>query len=290
MGGGTTMIFALWAVALALAMQCDTTQSVPPKVSAEERTALVALYQATGGEKRVNHDGWLGPPGTECKWHGVLCGNDWQGPMAGKYTVMDLSLDDNGLAGRLPPEFGALRGLRILSLGGNAVKGPLPKALLEQSDDGLLALVRPRSLLHDVDEVRFKDVNGSVLCDRYRVRLTADGTVQTERERLREDPPDSRECYCECREGRTTEFDWLGRFLGREGFFEPHEPREPVMVAVDVGERIATAERGGKSYTILSSDERDSVGRWALSTMLDGIVARAQWSAPAERRACPANW
>jgi hypothetical protein len=42
-------------------------------IPAEERQALIDLYNSTGGNNWTDHSGWLGPPGTECQWHGVAC-------------------------------------------------------------------------------------------------------------------------------------------------------------------------------------------------------------------------
>jgi Leucine-rich repeat (LRR) protein len=91
-------------------------------VSASERSALVALYNATGGARWKSRTGWLGSPGTECSWFGVVC--NAQGT-----AVQEIYLSDNGLAGTLPAALGNLSNLRVLELEGNGLTGAVPKDL-----------------------------------------------------------------------------------------------------------------------------------------------------------------
>lgn len=66
-------------------------------VSVKERDALVALYNATGGSHWKNRDGWNGPSGTECEWHGVSCLPPGGNGNAAIWTVRGLDLGENGL-------------------------------------------------------------------------------------------------------------------------------------------------------------------------------------------------
>jgi Leucine-rich repeat (LRR) protein len=91
-------------------------------VPAAQRTALGALYNSTGGAHWTNRAGWLGKPGTECAWAGVTCDTN-------STTVTRLFLNDNGLAGSLPPALGNLAGLQSLEAEGNALTGSLPREL-----------------------------------------------------------------------------------------------------------------------------------------------------------------
>lgn len=43
-----------------------------------EREALEDYYQAMDGPNWQNQSGWMGPPGTECRWTGVACSPDLQ--------------------------------------------------------------------------------------------------------------------------------------------------------------------------------------------------------------------
>ena len=87
--------------------------------SAHDRTALVAIYHATGGPGWRRQDGWLTarPMGT---WDGVTVENG---------HVTRLELKNNRLSGVLPPEIGTLTHLRHLALPGNNLIGPIPAAI-----------------------------------------------------------------------------------------------------------------------------------------------------------------
>src|SRR5439155_9126219 len=69
-----------------------------------EREALLALYAATDGDRWKDHEGWLGPPGTECNWYGVACkpGTNLE------WRVSDLAVSENDLNGLVPGELGQL--------------------------------------------------------------------------------------------------------------------------------------------------------------------------------------
>ncbi len=91
-------------------------------VPAAQRTALVALYNATGGPGWNNHAGWLGTAGTECSWAGVTC------DVAGT-TVTRLALSNNGLTGSLPAAVGSFPALQSLEAESNSLSGVLPRQL-----------------------------------------------------------------------------------------------------------------------------------------------------------------
>ena len=84
---------------------------------AEDRAALVALYNATNGPNWSNNTNWLSdrPLG---EWHGVT--TDANG------RVTRLSLHPNQLSGTIPPEVGQLNNLQYLSLSGNQLSGTIP--------------------------------------------------------------------------------------------------------------------------------------------------------------------
>ena len=86
-------------------------------VTEQERAALIALYNATDGDRWTNNSGWGSPLGTECIWHGVICENN---------RVNALLLPSNQLRGHIPPEIGQLTELQWLSLGDNQLSGAIP--------------------------------------------------------------------------------------------------------------------------------------------------------------------
>ena len=87
---------------------------------ATDRAALGALYDATGGETWGNSTNWKtdAPLG---QWYGVATG------AGGRVTR--LSLGRNALTGPIPEVLGGLSNLSQLSLSNNALTGPIPDAL-----------------------------------------------------------------------------------------------------------------------------------------------------------------
>ncbi len=106
-----------------------------------DRTALEAIYRATGGPSWERSDNWLtdAPPkywsgvGTDSEgrvWNVWLQRNGLSGPLPpeiGNLTAVEvLSLDDNDLNGSIPPEIGNLRAVAFLDLGRNNLSGRIP--------------------------------------------------------------------------------------------------------------------------------------------------------------------
>ncbi len=82
--------------------------------------ALVALYNATGGDNWTNNEGWLTE--TPLKdWYGILILRDG--------TVDSLYLGDNNLIGEIPAELGEGPELRMLRLDNNQLSGEIPGEL-----------------------------------------------------------------------------------------------------------------------------------------------------------------
>ena len=92
-------------------------QTVEPGGADDDREALTALYEATGGPDWLETEGWLtdAPLGS---WHGVDTANNGR--------VYRLNLGQNDLAGEIPAEVGDLAGLMELVLPGNRLTGKVP--------------------------------------------------------------------------------------------------------------------------------------------------------------------
>jgi Leucine-rich repeat (LRR) protein len=96
-------------------------------IPSSERAALVAFYQAAGGDGWKDHTNWLGAAGTECTWKGVTCDD------AGS-TVISLgdggSLDNNNLSGTITPQLASLTNLSTLGIGSSPLlTGNIPPEL-----------------------------------------------------------------------------------------------------------------------------------------------------------------
>ena len=111
-------VFAATAAALAGAADCTDVTAVP----VAECSALVELYQNTGGDDWADHTGWLdfGAATAPCTWSGVVCRDG---------RVTELLLAGNRLSGALPASLGALTALTRLRLENNALTGYIPKSI-----------------------------------------------------------------------------------------------------------------------------------------------------------------
>lgn len=129
--------------------------------SEQDREALVALYNAAGGDDWIDSTNWISdePLGT---WYGVeteggrvvhldLCGpggNNLRGSIPaelGDLTALeDLRLSNNFLTGAIPSALGKLTELEVLRLSNNALSGPVPSELSDLANLEELRLHRNR--------------------------------------------------------------------------------------------------------------------------------------------------
>ncbi|MFA6955712.1 MAG: hypothetical protein WC538_07560 [Thermoanaerobaculia bacterium] len=100
----------------------STAPALEGAIPSPERTALLALYNATAGQSWSGSGGWGSAPGTECSWSGVVCNE------AGT-TVVELNLGYNNLVGSIPGTLGQLPNLEVLYLPGNSLGGTIPSQL-----------------------------------------------------------------------------------------------------------------------------------------------------------------
>jgi Leucine-rich repeat (LRR) protein len=125
--------------------------SIYGDILAQERAALIALYNSTNGDNWVNNDGWKTPPlhtdgfampGTEGTWHGVtvednhvirvdFIDNNLNGTLPSELQnlvyLKNLSLANNDhLTGNIPPTIGNINGLQELILVHNQLTGGIP--------------------------------------------------------------------------------------------------------------------------------------------------------------------
>jgi hypothetical protein len=119
-----------WAICTAvLALLAALPGRVEAAIPASQRTALIALYNSTGGASWSHRDNWrnvqdtdFSGPGTECTWYGVSCDGS-------QVTVWTVFLPGNNLTGPLPAEIAALTDLRMIYLPDNALTGSIPTGI-----------------------------------------------------------------------------------------------------------------------------------------------------------------
>ena len=92
-----------------------------------DRATLVAFYHATGGPGWWNSENWLTDAPLD-QWHGIRVDD----PHTGR--VVEILLQDNNLAGPIPPEIGSLAALTTLDLWRNEVTGPIPPEIGNLTD------------------------------------------------------------------------------------------------------------------------------------------------------------
>ena len=98
-------------------------------IPAEERAALIVLYNATNGDNWTDNSGWKTPPlhtdgfampGTEDSWYGIELLND---------HVDEFGMAFNNLSGNIPPELGSLSNLTWFDMSSNQLSGSIPPEL-----------------------------------------------------------------------------------------------------------------------------------------------------------------
>ena len=95
------------------------------KMPTVDRTALLALYNATGGDNWLENANWL-TSGALSTWYGVTTNSQGR--------ITELNLTHNQLKGKLPPELANLTNLEVLALGGNQLTGTVPTWLSSLSN------------------------------------------------------------------------------------------------------------------------------------------------------------
>ena len=96
--------------------------------TANDRDALVAFYNATGGANWTNNDNWLTDEPLD-DWHGVTA--DSSGHVTRLYLV------GNGLTGEIPAELGNLSNLTYLYLSDNQLTGCIPVGIAGVANNDL---------------------------------------------------------------------------------------------------------------------------------------------------------
>ena len=103
------------------AMQTITVkQSGLKDILEKEHEALIAFYEATGGDNWTHNDNWCSDKPVR-EWYGVYCNNNG--------SVNSIRLYDNNLCGTIPKEISVLTQLQSLRLEFNHLTGEIPQSI-----------------------------------------------------------------------------------------------------------------------------------------------------------------
>ena len=132
------------------------------RLAEETNSALLALYNATGGDNWHDNTGWFSDQPVS-QWFGV------GGGFARSRFVKQLRLAENNLTGQIPPELSKLSRLYDLDLSGNNLTGEIPPELanldrmsgLDLSENNLTGEIPPE--LSKLPRMYLLDLSGNNL-------------------------------------------------------------------------------------------------------------------------------
>lgn len=256
-------------------------------VSPEEREALIAIFTATAGTNWNKHDGWLGPPGTECTWYGIECRPLDGGPVPVTLYITGLELSANNLVGRIPDAVTSLAHLENLDIVGNHLSGKLPNSLIERWLANLMWLVADAPQLTDISVIDFESAPTAIICGRHRIILHADGSALDYAVLCRNATPDDRTTYCLAKEGHLSgaEFARLALSLEKNGYFalQPHYDK-----SITHGEFESTrVTRAEKDYPVVDYAEGGPLALWTMHRAIEGVASEADWEKIERQPQCP---
>lgn len=259
----------------------------PPSegVSAGERQALISLYNATDGEHWKNHTGWMGDPGTECRWHGVECGPQSKGD--GPLVVDSLDLYENNLKGSIPEALGKLIHLAWLDLRGNSLSGVPPQPLIRKWLSGSLWVVAEPTLFTSVSKIDFEDSPSALLCGRRRIIFQSNENAIEYDVRCRNATSNDRTTFCEVRHGQLfgPGFARLAHTVDKNGFYllRPKYDRN-----ITDGSFVSTCViRDRTTYEVVDYAGAGPFALWTIETAIEGVASTMDWDKPTTQPECP---
>jgi Leucine Rich Repeat (LRR) protein len=304
-----------WSCGIVISLLCAcfassslTSDAGPARgVSLQERQALIALYEATDGSHWKNHEGWLGPAGTECSWHGVECEPSHKEPA----TLMGLSLAQSNLVGYIPKEIRELRNLEWLDVSENHLTGSIPETLGELTKltqfnvygnhfsgrlpDSLvqrwlarsLWVVAEAPLLTDVSEIDFESDPSALLCGRRRMILRSDGSAVLSTVRCRNATRHDRRTFCEVKQKDAgwSSFATLAWLLEKNGFYALR-PEYSTNITDSVFESTRVT-RGGKTFEVVNYAGGGPFELWVIERAIEGVALSTLWEKTKIERSCP---
>jgi len=255
----------------------------PKPISQDERRALLALYMATDGDHWKHRVGWLGPQGTECKWHGVSCHTG----LDEVPTIVALDLVGNGLSGSIPTDVAKLENLESLEVRDNHLAGQLPEPMIQRWLDDSLQVTADASLLTNVTEIKFESRVVWPGCHYRQVGFHSDGSVVSFEEHCTTNVDGKVISSCEEKNGdvRTETFAKLGWLIEKNGFYNL-EPDYSRSVTDSVNE-ITQVTRNGKTTSVRNYAASGPFGLWEIQRAIEGAESSVYWSKTSTISKCP---
>jgi hypothetical protein len=274
----TLLIALLLSIRLLLAAQEHANQA---QIPSNERAALIALFESTGGDKWKHHDHWQGAEGTECDWYGVECSHDKDN------HVTSLDLTDNGLVGSVPQTLSDLKQVQWLVLSGNRLSGKLPQGIIERLLDGRLDVVADPSLITQTLEIDFEVRASSLLCGQHRIVMRSDMTIARYEKRCRNAFKNDRRTYCEVKQGRVWSGDFIrmGAQIEKSGFTSLKTDYDRNVTEGTYASTRVTTTGGG--YSVVNYANAGPLSLWTIEKAIEGVSAAAEWEEPSRRTECP---
>jgi len=244
----------------------------------------MALFEATDGIHWKNHDGWLGNPGSECDWYGVVCENSASDRAA---VVGYLELAENNLRGRIPQEISRLAHIKQLFLYGNNLSGMLPDPMIQRWLLGALWVNVEAPQLTKVTEIDYEYSSSSLLCAQHRVILRSDSTATLFTERCRNSSATDRTTLCEVKKGTIygEQFAMLAWALERNGFFGLNaEYQLNITDSVFVSTRVT---QDGKKHEVVEYAGGGPLELWVIEATIEGVSSSIDWNTSETLQQCP---
>jgi hypothetical protein len=256
-------------------------------VPESERAALIALFEATGGEQWKHKAGWLGPAGTERNWHGVDCDSKYNESTT---NLIGLDLYENNLRGSLPEAFGDLPHLKRLHVGGEGnLSGRLPAPLLRRWLSAELEVAGPGSLFTDISAIEI-DSSDFSWCGGRRLVLRADGSASSIAERCGRLVPLSLWKHCELKTGGLyyQDFARLAHTIEQSSYFslKAEYGRD---VVTDQSLDVTRVTRNGQTHQVSDYASAGPQELWTISQAIYAVGNDVRWTDTKIQTDCPAR-
>jgi hypothetical protein len=274
------MLTSTWLCILALSYVLAA-DDIPQLIPDTERQALIAFYNSTNGDQWKNHENWLGPPGSECRWHGIQCAPDLEDPGEVHWNVYEIDLLENNLVGTLPAEFDNFEKLEELLLSGNHLSGNLPPKLLQRFDDGQIRFLGYAGQFSPIVQIEFDFNPVAIICDDYHAVLKSDGSAILKTKVCRRKTENDRATFWETKNGfldrYTGDFDRLARMIERFGFYEM-DSEYSTPITHGVYETITIKHLDGKTTAVKDYTDAGPMNLWFIKRAIAGALFNAEWA------------